>query len=141
MRHHFVVHGKPVSQKNSKDIAYIKDIHAKNGLRPIIVSNKKVKAWRKEALKQLKAQWGNKPPIVGDLAVIVQSFKGKRQRPDVDGLLPAPLDALKEAGIVEDDKIFSLALSIRDVDNDNPRVEIDIVPADSFECSFGKGGA
>ena len=114
--HFFIVEGKPVTQKNNKQLVKI-------GGRLVPISNKQVRAWRKSAAEQLAVQW-RKGPIEGDLVVALSCYLSNRQRPDVDNLAAAPLDALQEVGvIVNDSQVVDLRVT-KSRDNENPRVEI-----------------
>jgi Holliday junction resolvase RusA-like endonuclease len=123
----FVIVGKPRSAKNSKQIVWYKDRRTQRQT-AALVDDPKVKKWRKAAVKQLQGQWVGREPLEGCLGVIVVSYLGKRQRGDADNLLAGPLDALEKAGIVRNDSIFEMAISIRRYDPDNPRCEILIHP-------------
>jgi len=117
----FTLYGKPMVQKNSKQIVWAKRYPYER--RPIIVDNPAVAKWRRDIVKQLKAQW-SLDPIEDELAAIVLAYLAKRQRPDVDNLAAGPLDALEKAGIVKNDRQFSVCWIKRAKDYENPRIEI-----------------
>ncbi len=114
----FTIHGKPRTQKNSKQI-----IPAKDGRRPMLADSAYVKAWRKSAVEQLEAQWVGRPKILCPLAAVVTSYTAKRQRPDCDNLLAGPFDALQTAEVIGNDYQIQDAVTLRRVDDSDPRVE------------------
>jgi len=131
--------GNPTSQKNNKQIIFFgrgkcPACKRPNG-RPSLTTNKQSKKWRKEAVKQLALQWMGRDTISSECAVIVTGHMKTRRRFDADNLLAGPLDALKEAGVISDDFIFTKVLGIREYDKENPRVEIRIMPADWLDVS------
>ena len=125
----FVIHGKPISQKNSKRVGVTKG-------RPYMYTPPKVKAWHKEAFKQLREQqenWeihygGDLPdtPDKTDLDVYVTSYVAKGQAVDVDNLASGPLDALQKAKVIQNDYWVKRLVSVRERDPEDPRVEITI---------------
>lgn len=139
MIYRFEILGRPISQKNNKQIVWPKEgrfSKSKKPISPLLVDSSRVKTWRKSAEKQLGPQWQNKRPLEGSLAVVVESYLGTRQRGDTDNLAIGPLDALQKAKIVKNDNCFDSVVSIRHRDKDNPRVEIFITDNDLLEVSI-----
>ena len=58
--------------------------------------------WRKEFVRQMKAQWDG-VPLVGRLEVTARFECKKSLRPDLDNAIGAVLDALQDAGTVPND--------------------------------------
>lgn len=115
----FEINGKPRSQKNSKQI-----IPAKRGRRPLLVDDPKVARWRKQAVKQLAAQWWGREPLTCPLAAILVCYLGAKQSADTDNLAAGPLDALQHAEVIKNDRQIAPVVVIRRRDVDHPRVEI-----------------
>lgn len=73
------------------------------------------KAWRKLAADALKIQ---KPkPVEGPFTLSIKLHKPDRRKRDLDGLLKAPLDALVEAGLIQDDSL-AMKISLEWVSNE-----------------------
>lgn len=125
MTHRFTIFGKPVSQKNSKEMAQ----NRKTGAW-FPVSNSGVKSWHKSALKQLDHEWRRRPALTGKMEIEIRSFVGERQRGDVDNLACAPMDALQKAGVILSDYQIERLVSERLRDRENPRVEITLTTQD-----------
>jgi Holliday junction resolvase RusA-like endonuclease len=120
----FTIHGRPVSQKNAKQI-----MRNGNG-RPFIGSDRKVKAWHKAAAIQLREQieaMGGVRTILASepTRVCVDVYQGARQSIDLDNAVQAPLDALQAAGVFANDYcVTRLECTRIDTERGEPRVEI-----------------
>ncbi len=137
----FKILGKPRSQKNSKKIIILggkkcPKCKRRDG-RPSITDSDQVTAWRKLAVPALEAQWIDRAPLVGPLAVVVTGFLATRRKIDTDNLLAGPLDALQKAKIVTNDQQFESVVGIRRYDKENPRVEITVMPFDWLSVDIG----
>lgn len=129
--------GKPRSAKNSKQIGFFKDARSKTGWRYTLVDSSATKRWRKLAVPQLELAWrGSKPIEDTGLACIVTSYCGGGIEPDADNLLGGPFDALQVAKVIDNDRQFDTAISIRKRDTSNPRTEILICENDELEISI-----
>jgi len=137
---HFVVYGRPCSQKNSKGAVIHKAQPGKPAQRcpacgsrivATVINSKRAVQWRRLALEQLTAQWKYEaiPKSIPINAAIV-SYLPTARLIDADNLYAGPGDALQEAGILEDDcSIVSHDGSRRRIDRKKPRVEITLTPA------------
>lgn len=129
----FVVRGSPVSQKNAKKIGR----RGKGGV-PFVLSDPKVRSWRKHAALSLHADrlaMKIDEPMGGngrELAVNVAYYLGKGQRIDCDNAAGAPLDALQDAGVITSDYWVNPLRVERMRDEKDPRVEIYIRPSVLF---------
>jgi len=100
----FELPGRPVSQKNSKRL-----LRAGDG-RIIVANTEAVLAWREQAAYVLRSQAlrQNLLRTLGDkkhsVQVGIKARLAVAQRIDVDNLACAPLDALKDAQVITDDK-------------------------------------
>jgi len=114
---HLVIHGRPVSWKNSREIAGGK-----------IIKNKRQQEWLTYAMVQLSGQYGWNTPRIPKkerLNAAIVSYLPTRQLTDADNLYGGPQDALQAAGVLEDDvSIQTHNGSDRLYDKANPRVEI-----------------
>lgn len=115
----FVILGKPISQKNMKRVG----IRQGKGF---LWTPKDIKDWKASAVRQLAEQWGGKEPIPSgvDMEAECISYLAKGQSIDSDNLAAAPLDAMEEAGIFQNDYWVRRTISDRMKDPDNPRVII-----------------
>lgn len=129
----FVITGKPRSQKNSKQI-----IKARG--RMMLVNDAKTQRWKKDAIKQLEAQWRDRKPMDGALGVTLVAYLGKGQRGDTDNLAAGPLDALQKAKVVRNDSIFQTVFVMRRRDPENPRVDIHIFPDEWLDLHIKPNG-
>lgn len=126
----FMIHGKPVTQKNSRNIVRVK---SKDGERWMSVAPPEVKAWHRGAYLQLKAQ-ANQLGVegLGDekhaLGTTIIAYLGKGQHLDADNIAAAPLDALQKAGIITNDYWCCPLHIYRERDTANPRIGIWLAP-------------
>lgn len=117
------ISGDTPSLKNSKQI-----FRGKGG-RPFITSSNASKEWRSKAVWELLAQSKGKRDITYPLKVKLTFWRSTKRRFDLDNGAGGVLDALVEAGIIEDDSfnhIDTLHLLYGGVDKENPRVDIEI---------------
>ena len=115
----FIILGKPISQKNMKRVG----IRQGKGF---LWTPKDIKEWKASAVAQLAEQWGENEPIPSGVELEAEciSYLGKGQSIDSDNLAAAPLDAMEEAGIFQNDYWVRRSISDRMKDPDNPRVVI-----------------
>ena len=130
----FTIRGSPVTLKNSKVIASISRPCGKCKKSPMrtIVSHKNVRAWMKEADKQLRQQWTFTKPIPEAITMnaAIVTYMQTRRKADASNLYQAPEDALQAAGVITDDyQIRTHNGSDRRYDKNDPRVEITLTPA------------
>lgn len=120
------------------------------GGRPIVTSdNKKLRPWRQDIRETVREHWGARPPHAGALCVrVVFRFQrpvghfGKHGllpsapvamtvRPDLDKLVRAVLDALKDAGVYRSDAQVVQLVDCRKrycLPGEAPGVTIDLQP-------------
>jgi hypothetical protein len=128
-----VILGVPMTKKTSQQIATRRDGS------PFIVSAQHHKKWAEVAAHQLRAQWGNRPPIEGMVHVRALIYR-VRATGDLVGFKQAIGDVLeapgprakpatqrRKASVIKNDvQIDSWDGTRRLKDKDNPRVEIEI---------------
>lgn len=121
-----VIHGNPVSQKNSKNIV----TNHRTG-RPIIISSKNVQSWHKNAKVELLEQINGRSVENYPVSVSMILYYNNKRARDLDNSSTSVLDALVKSGILVDDNynyINRLVVEYGGVDRDNPRTEIQIEP-------------
>jgi Holliday junction resolvase RusA-like endonuclease len=115
-----VILGRPVSTTNSRRIAY----NRRTGRR-FTIKSKAYAAWAVDAIAQL-AQQRIKPrrrTITHPVAVTLTVFR-ERNTGDLDNFAKGALDALQESGWLEDDAQVVALHMHKDLDRENPRIEI-----------------
>jgi Holliday junction resolvase RusA-like endonuclease len=116
------ISGNPVSQKNEKKVA----INRKTG-RSFIVSSKNVQDWKKKAIQELQLQFRGLVITDYPIEVKLTFYYDNKRRHDLDNAAAGAMDALAQAGIIEDDNVSyvdRLSLSYGGLDKENPRTEI-----------------
>lgn len=115
--------GQTPAQKNNKQIARLRDG------RTIIVSNKIVQSWQKDAAMQLKLLY-QRDTFTEKVKIDYMFYCKDNRGRDVDNMVATINDALVKAGIIVDDKWQLLAIGSADatIDKLNPRAEIIISP-------------
>lgn len=83
-----------------------------------VILSRKGRAWYKENLPKIKAQW-NRAPLTGPVRVKIQLYPPDRRRRDLDNALKAPCDCLTKAGVWRDDSQV-VELSIAKLDPTDP---------------------
>lgn len=112
--------GQVPSLKNNKQLF----INRRTG-KHFITSSKSSKDWTKQAMEQLEFV----EPITDYPIVMFATFYVEdNRRRDLDNMLSTTLDALRHAGILEDDdwKHLPRIVVTGELDKENPRVEINI---------------
>jgi Holliday junction resolvase RusA-like endonuclease len=119
----FVIMGNPVSGKNSTQIL----LNKKTGSR-FVKKSKAASAWQDEAIAQLTDQrkGKNRKTLRGALYVEYRAYQ-KWDACDIDNIEAALFDALKKAGVIEDDKNIVDHRGQKFVCKDSPRIEIEIL--------------
>lgn len=118
MTYQFVIHGRPMTKKNSLQ-------KTRYGL----VQGKAYREYAKDALWQLKAQRRPIKPIGRAVTMTARYYMPSRKGwPDLFGLAQATADILESAGIVEDDGYIAQidGSMIAGIDAEDPRVEITV---------------
>lgn len=113
-----ILEGQVVSQKNDKFAV----INKRTG-KPFIMSNKNVQAWKTNVAWQLKPI----ESVEGQVRIDMIFYNKDNRRRDLDNMATSVLDALKNAGTIEDDNCFvvrELCAKFGGVDRNRPRVEI-----------------
>lgn len=119
-----VIHGRPATKKNHSTISFMHN-------KPVIIPSKAYRNYEKVALMQL-----NKlgiATIKGVVDVRCRYFlPNKAHWPDLVGLLQATSDILQAAKVIVDDVYIASydGSTIAGIDKENPRVEIEISPAE-----------
>ncbi|HEX7098929.1 MAG TPA: RusA family crossover junction endodeoxyribonuclease [Acidimicrobiia bacterium] len=111
----FFVHGTPKPQGSKRAF-----VNKATGRAQVVESSKGVGDWRADVRAAAMAEWGEKPPTVRPVAVVVHFYlrRPKRHpktkqtyptaRPDVDKLLRAVLDALTGIVFKDDAQVITL---------------------------------
>ncbi len=108
--------GQLYSKSNSRQLIFSKG-------KPRIIKNPKAIKCKKEFVMQLKAQWHGKAPIPQPAHLICTVYYQSR-RSDLD--ITLLMDAIEEAGVVENDRHIWKYQATKEIDKDNPRVEMEI---------------
>lgn len=119
----FTLYGDPRSKKNSQRI-----IRVGNG-RPRIMPSEQYKLYEAACLKQITGK--HRQRIDKPINVRCVYYMRTRRRVDLVNLQEATLDILVRGGVLFDDNCRIVAAmdgSCVNLDKDNPRVEIEIVP-------------
>ena len=115
--------GNPMSSKNHRPIF----INKATGNR-FVGKSKALKDYMDNGLKELKAQTKSEP-ISSPIEISFQFYVKDKRKYDLVNMIQAPLDLLKQAGIIADDNYFiveSLDGSRIHIDKNEPRTEIEI---------------
>lgn len=118
MTYRFVIHGRPMTKKNSLQ-------KTRYGL----VQGKAYREYAKDALWKLKAQRRPIHPIDCAVKMTAKYYMPNRKGwPDLFGLVQATADILESAGIIEDDGYIAEigGSMIAGIDAEDPRVEITV---------------
>lgn len=115
----YVIEGKPLSVNHTRKPAKIK-----GALR--MVTTKEAKAWKLAACWSLKSQRGTTPTIKGPCVISITAFLPINLG-DVDNYAKATLDALQEAGIIDNDRQVQRMCISKEVDRSRPRTEITVI--------------
>ena len=117
MTYQFVIHGRPMTKKNSLQ-------KTRYGL----VQGKAYREYAKDALWQLKAQRRPIKPIGCAVTMTARYYMPNRKGwPDLFGLLQATADILEKAGVLEDDGFVATVGNSRiEGVSDWPRVEVTV---------------
>lgn len=118
------LYGRPVTKKNGQTI-----IKNKKTGRPIIVQKKGYRDYERDCLRQITGK--HKLNISYPVNVKAIYYMPDRRRVDLTNLLEATDDILVRAGVLADDNVS--IIKGHDgcrvfIDEDNPRVEIEIMP-------------
>jgi Holliday junction resolvase RusA-like endonuclease len=134
-----VIYGQVPALKNGKQIFYK---HVGRKKFPFISSSEKVKAWNKDALKQLE-EFHFK--FVGRVQIDYMFYVKDDVQRDIDNMIstcqdilikanrkidPITQEPIKKTGIVEGDnwQLMRIGSADAQIDRKNPRVEMEITP-------------
>ena len=115
---HYTVEGRPVSGANSQRIF-------KAGGKRTVHKSKAAVAWRESAALQLRAQRGRTAPVATDCAVTLHIYRAVNAG-DVDNFAKVILDAMQDAGVLDNDRHVAELHLYRHTDKARPRVEITV---------------
>lgn len=119
-----VILGNVPSKKNSKRIVYNKKTK-----KPFIISSKIHGDWHEEAIPQMQQQWSDYRITEYPVQITMTFYWRDLRRHDLDNGVATILDALKDAGVIEDDHavlVNKITAVYGGKDKDNPRCIIDI---------------
>ena len=116
------IDGEVPALKNSKQIY----VNRRTG-KPFITSSKNSKVWQASAIDQLRDQF--KGLVVKDypINIAVEFWFGSRRRKDLDNALSGVMDALVQAGVIEDDDVAhvdNISISYGGYDKEKPKTII-----------------
>lgn len=117
-----VILGNVPSKKNSKRIVTNK----KSG-KPFIISSEIHGDWHKSAIPQMQTQWRGYEVTEYPIGITMIFWWKDLRRHDLDNGVSTILDALKDAGVIEDDYykfVNCIQAQYGGLDRTNPRVEI-----------------
>jgi Holliday junction resolvase RusA-like endonuclease len=122
---YFVITGNPISGKNHMQIRY----NPRTESRFLAISDAAQK-WQVEAVRQLCEQrkGKNRDTLRGPVFVEYRAYQSADVR-DIDNIEAALFDALKKAGVIEDDKLIVDHRGRKFVDAEKPRIEIEVCAA------------
>ncbi len=122
---YFCIEGNPVSGKNSVRIMQ----NRKTGNR-FVTKSKAAASWQTSAIAQLTEQRKGKQRLTlrGPVFVEYRAYQ-KWDSCDIDNIEAALFDALKKAGVIEDDKMIVDHRGRKFVDAEKPRIEIELCEA------------
>lgn len=117
-----IIKGSVPSKKNSKRI-----VTNKSTGKPFMISSAKHENWHKDALPEMKKQFAEYRVTEYPIGITMTFYWPDRRRHDLDNGMATILDALKDAGVIEDDNfnfIDTVQACYGGLDKENPRVEI-----------------
>lgn len=86
----------------------------------------KFRAWHKIAMLHLKLNWRGREPLDEPLELTVRFyFKNHAGEADLSNLVESPQDALKDAGVIVDDRLIQV-LHAQKFYGETPRTEIEL---------------
>jgi len=112
--------GKPATKKNSMRLWRM-------GRRTVPVPSKANVSWTNDAVRQLRDQYGPRPPLTGPVAVRYRIvLRDGRSEGDADNYMAATNDALQKAGVLANDRQIRCGQFSKEYDRENARVELTI---------------
>ena len=91
-----------------------------------VIYSPSFRIWNAQAILALRKQWRNKPPLDTPLEMTIRFyFENHQAEADVSNLIEGPQDALKEAGVIVDDKLI-YALYAGKIFGEAARTEIEL---------------
>lgn len=114
----FTMPGRPVSQPRPRFHGHVHNSDAYSEYRNEMAVHAQVAALE---LHERGTPW---PADRQSYRVRIKFYMPDRRRSDIDKLEGTVLDALTDAGIYKDDRLVDSVRKDRDIDKDNPRVEV-----------------
>lgn len=117
-----VILGNVPSKKNSKRI-----VTNRSTGKPFIISSKIHESWHTTAIPEMKKRWEGYQITEYPIGITMTFFWKDLRRHDLDNGVATILDALKDAGVIEDDYykfVDTIQAQYGGLDRDNPRCEI-----------------
>jgi Holliday junction resolvase RusA-like endonuclease len=118
----YVIEGRPRSGKN-----HTKRVYSRRLKRTITVISDAAAAWQLDAVRQISQQRGRAPTLHGPVYVEYTAFQSV-DIADIDNMESALFDAIKKAGLIEDDKLIVDHRGRKAIDAMRPRFEFTITP-------------
>jgi Holliday junction resolvase RusA-like endonuclease len=91
--------------------------------RAILYKSAELKSYEKSFIEEIPENC--KVDMIGDLNMAVVCYFSSR-RPDVDNAAKSILDCLQKGGVIRNDRSVMKLTLIKELDKDNPRVDIAI---------------
>lgn len=115
------IHGNPPSKSNQYRVRAM----VQKGKKPraILYKSAELKSYEKSFIEEIPENC--KVDMIGDLNMAVVCYFSSR-RPDVDNAAKSILDCLQKGGVIRNDRSVMKLTLIKELDKDNPRVDIAI---------------
>lgn len=115
-----VVEGEVPSKKNARNV------FVKNG-RMMNLPSQRYKEWQKSAVIQFQSQFKGFKVTNYPIALEIVFYYGTKRRKDLDNSLGSIMDALTDAGVIDDDDVShvsQITVMFGEYDKNRPRAEV-----------------